>query len=1035
MPPSARSQKFESVGAALFRAAAHSSMTLPPCPELTGNATPEHAATWADWLGQVWSDETVAEALEHASPSLARQVQSIRSGQTTTPRETRRAVLSVVRYLQRMTGRATPFGLFAGVAPVSFGTEPRFRWGSRHQAVARASAGWLAGVIDQLEGCPELLARLPVMANNTLTVRGNRLVVPYRPWKRARGAGAVEITVRHTDVVRAAVEAARAPIRMEGLADKIQADFPTAAPSQITTLLTELVNRGVLISSLHAPSSEPDALGHLVKELRAADASAVVPVARLVGELEKIHELIGRQELAPPSSAGAIRVDVSELMRMVSPSGHQPLAIDLRLDAEVDLPHEVVREVERAALVLTRTSAFPVGSPTWRAYHQRFYERYGIGSLVPLLDVVSDSGVGWPDGYPGTTTPERRSPMSSRDRTLLAIAQRAALDRRDEVVLDDEFIESLSLTAEPLRSPSHLELGVRVHAADRRALERGRFTIEVVSVSRGAGVSCGRFLNVLAAQDQAVLAEGLAHLPGTDSGTLAAQLSFPPLDPATTHVTRTPRLLPTAISLAEYSPADRTTLAPDDLAVGCDGRRLYLADPVRGRRLEAFGMHALNLVTHTPPLARFLTELGRAQCAQVTTFDWGAASHLPYLPRLRYGRTILSPARWRLQARGLPARTQPWTAWDTAFGEWRARRRLPRSVYLAEGDRLLPLDLEQTVHRVLLRSHLDGASEAVLSEGSTLGDAGWCDDRPHEVIVPLVATEPPAWPPLPAPTPARVITRDRSETPGTSQVLLASLYGDVQRQDVVLTEHLPALLRQFDEPVWWFVRYRDPAHHLRLRIVLPEPEAFGDAARAVSAWADDLRRGGLLREVTYPTSWPETGRWGSGPAWTAARSVFAADSQASLVQLGSALRLHPHALVAAQAVSIAVGFTSDVAEGMRWLIEHIPAKAPERVPRPIFTEATRIADPSDSWATLRQAPEGAALAQAWSARDQALSEYRTYFPSPHTEGISPNDVLASLMHVNFVRSRGIDFDEEAAGLYLARAAALAWTVRADRDRR
>lgn len=30
-------------------------------------------------------------------------------------------------------------------------------------------------------------------------------------------------------------------------------------------------------------------------------------------------------------------------------------------------------------------------------------------------------------------------------------------------------------------------------------------------------------------------------------------------------------------------------------------------------------MHALNLRKHTPPLARFLTELSRAQCAQVTT--------------------------------------------------------------------------------------------------------------------------------------------------------------------------------------------------------------------------------------------------------------------------------------------------------------------------------------------------------------------------------------------------------------------------------
>ena len=151
------------------------------------------------------------------------------------------------------------------------------------------------------------------------------------------------------------------------------------------------------------------------------------------------------------------------------------------------------------------------------------------------------------------------------------------------------------------------------------------------------------------------------HLPGGDPDTVAAQLSFPPLDPATTHVTRAPRTLPTVISLAEHRAADEGILTAENLAVGCDGRRMYLAVPALGQRLEAAGMHALNLQTHTPPLARFLTELTRAQCAQVAMFDWGAAARLPFLPRLRFGRTILSPARWRLKAAELPVRSQPWT--------------------------------------------------------------------------------------------------------------------------------------------------------------------------------------------------------------------------------------------------------------------------------------------------------------------------------------------------------------------------------------
>jgi thiopeptide-type bacteriocin biosynthesis protein len=511
-------------------------------------------------------------------------------------------------------------------------------------------------------------------------------------------------------------------------------------------------------------------------------------------------------------------------------------------------------------------------------------------------------------------------------------------------------------------------------------------------------------------------------------------LSFPPLDPATAHVTRAPQVLPRVISLAEHRACGEPVLTADDLAVGCDGRRMYLAAPAHGQRLEAVGMHALNLHTHTPPLARLLIELSRAQYAQVTTFDWGAAAHLPFLPRVRYGRTILSAARWRLAAADLPARSEPWAVWDEALTGWRARRRVPPLVYVTEGDRLLPLDLDQPGQRALLRAHLDTKPNAVLAEAPSPEDAGWCDGRAHEVIVSLSATAPPPWPRLPKPSAARIIDRGQGQSPGLAEVLLVSLYGDIRRQDVLLAEHLPDLLDRLEQPTWYYVRYRDPDHHLRLRFALPDPTAFGQVARTVSTWADELRRSGLLREVHYPTSCPETGRWGSGPAWAAAQEVFGADSRALLAQLGLPVRPHRQALVAAHTVAIATAFTGSIAAGMRWLIEHVPATAPARVPRTVFAEAVRIADPGHDWAALRTAPGGAVIADAWQERDQALAAYRRQFPGPDTSGIAVDDVLGSLLHVNFVRACGIDFDDEAVGLYLARAGALAWTARTNGER-
>ncbi|MGH3870173.1 MAG: thiopeptide-type bacteriocin biosynthesis protein [Pseudonocardiaceae bacterium] len=535
-----------------------------------------------------------------------------------------------------------------------------------------------------------------------------------------------------------------------------------------------------------------------------------------------------------------------------------------------------------------------------------------------------------------------------------------------------------------------------MHATHLPALQRGDFQLTVVSASRAAGVLTGRFLGILEPDGRRELAAGLTTLPGSDLDTVCAQVSFPPLDPATAHVTRAVRTLPVLVSLAEHrdTSADPGVLTPQDLAVGCDSHRLYLAAPALGERLEAWGMHALNLRTHTPPLARFVTELSRALCAQVTAFDWGAAARLPFLPRLRFGRTVLACARWRLDAAALPARAAGWERWDAALAGWRTGRRLPRLVGLAEDDRMLPLNLEEAGHRVLLRDHLHTQGYAVLEEAPAEKAAGWCGGRAHELVVPLAVSQPPDWPRLPRPARERLVGRDHGHAPGTSGLLFAKLYGDVHRQDVILAERLPALLAQWGEeqPMWWFLRFREGRdHYLRLRITLPGsgPEAFGEAARRVSTWAGDLRGRRLLREVAYATSYPETGRWGSGKALAAAEAVFAADSRTVLTQLTQPARPHPRALAAANVAAIAIAFTGSITAAMEWLISHVPATAPAAVPRPVFTEAVHLADLRDDFHALHRVPGGAPVVHAWAERSTALAAYHAQLPGPHTATSTP----------------------------------------------
>ena len=357
MRPSAPPAPYRAADVALVRAVARHKPAVPDWPDLIATPSPR----WLTWLGAVWADEDFAEAMALASPALADQVgQLLDSDRAPAPRDVRRAVLSTAGYLLRAQGRATPFGLFAGVeAAALLGPVAVVRFGKDHHVVVRAAAGWLADVIKHLEAVPALLDRLRVTANNTAQVRGERLVVPHQP---GPCGGAAETTLRRTRPVASALAAARRPVPLRDVAALLSTKYRDAPPGRIAACLSELVACRALITELHAPATEPDPLGHLLAALERAGAGQLPETAGFVPDLRTAHELITAHNQAPSRHA---RARASSAVTAARPSGaaaRPPLAIDMRLDADLVLPQLVADEAARAGGLLARLSALPHGS-------------------------------------------------------------------------------------------------------------------------------------------------------------------------------------------------------------------------------------------------------------------------------------------------------------------------------------------------------------------------------------------------------------------------------------------------------------------------------------------------------------------------------------------------------------------------------------------------------------------------------------------------------------------------------------------------
>ncbi|QKV90431.1 lantibiotic dehydratase [Streptomyces sp. NA02950] len=1009
MRRSTRTPLYQHTPTALLRAA---SAPLTQAPAIWPDPSDSRAVR--AWLVRTWTDPDTAEAIRVASPALADRLDAtMRTSGELTAKQLRRLAQSTARYLLRATGRPTPFGLFAGIAPVTVADTTQVAFTDRHCSTAHVDAQWLADITTQLETIPALLDRLPVVFTNLAIRRGHHLQAPHGPNR---------VAIRHTSAVAAVQEAAASPLPLRTLADKLGSLFSTVSPGTVHTMLTELVRQGFLITSLRAPLTVADPLAHLIGRLYEAGADALPEAVGLLDELEAVRAAVHRHDHAPAGEQHRIRADLTGRMRRVSKAGRTPVGVGLRLGCEVHIPRRVAHEAERAASALLRLTREPTGTAAWGDWYTAFCERYGTGTQVPVTEAVHpDAGLGFPAGYPGSTHPRPRPVFTARDERLAALAWRAMADGSRQITLTDEEVDTLAggLLDEQY-IPPHVEISARIHATTANAVDRGDFTL-TVAPGRSAGTFTARF-----ADASSELAQVYATVPTITDGALPAQLSTPPVYPHAQNICRTPAFLPHVIPLGEHRDPtdDAEVIELEDLALTATRERLHLVSVSRRRVIEPQTFHALAIEKQLVPLARFLTQVPRAGLASWTEFDWGPHARLPFLPRVHYHRSILSPAQWRLTTDDL-ATSGP-EDWHQTLTAWRAQWHCPAHVELRDDDRHLRLDLDVPLHTALIHTHLKRHGTAILTESADNADTlGWIDGHTHEIALPLVAARPPAPDPLTGPLPL-VTNQRQGKTPMSagSRWLNAKIPTHPEQMGEIIAHRLPDLLDVLgEETAYWFVRYRS-AHepdHLRLRIRTRDGSDTAAYAQALAQWSDQLRADHWAGPLTLEPYRPETGRYGTGAALEAAEAVFAADSAAVAAQLRHlpATTMDPIAFTTWGMTDTVRGFLGPD-KAMQWLANrHAPKGKP--ADRATADEAIRLAQ--------HTTPEAlpSPVAAAWRARTASLTAYAAVLP----EDMDTDAVLESLLHMHHNRARGIDRDGEAVCRRLARQAALAWKHRKD----
>ncbi|MFF3748681.1 lantibiotic dehydratase [Streptomyces kronopolitis] len=979
-------------------------------------------------------------ALEVAGSGLLGGLDRIDRDPAATQSRTRRVYAAMLRYVTRMSTRATPHGTFAGVALGRFGQTTTLRLGSSAlgRERARADMGWLMAWVKQFERDEANLPLLGLRANDLAYAAGGRLILPLTD---VHGEGdRRSVSVRATPPVQHIMGMRPGTLYPE-LVRSVCKAYPEAGRERVETLVRQLHELNMITSDLRPPLDEPHPERWLLARLESIDEPGPSgPIA----DLRRVRVLL---QLAECGDVMPVRQAQEQLVPQYERQTYQ---LDSALDVRTpQLAQTVATEVAEAAACLARLAATRTQG-SLKPYHTAFLTRYGENTLVPVLEVLSpEQGLDAPPDY---QNPPRSTPF---DQPQIPVAQGPAVNPilgelvgealrapGSEVELTDTLLDRLTpqeSTAASLRAPAaRLDVHVHLQADSAFAIDRGEWRAVLTELAAGGG-TFGRFSDVLDSHAQALLKKQATSMEEQSAATVYADLSYLPLAGFAGNVGISPRLHTYEIPVnTTPSVSEDFVITLDDILVGATPQQLYLWSRRLNRQVIVKQNSRLNPY-FAPNVCRFLLEVSLQERVTNHAFSWGSWEGAPFLPRVRRGRVVVHRARWRLTSQTLtkdPGRitTEEFAA---AVRTWRHTWNVPRLVEVIKDSGSLLLDLEQHLCLEELQASLRKCPESlVLCEPAASPDTSWLLDKQGrgyaaEIVIPMSArpTHTVSCPP-PVPRcllPARgALTTRRRYLPGSRWSHL-KLYAGPDQHNAIIAGPLRKLISKCEEHQlidrWFYIRYADPRPHLRVRLRAQKPYDGHNVLRSLLDWGRELVAEGIADDFALATYEPETGRYGGNVVFDNIERVFHANSAVSADLLAQdhpgGKETEPECL----AVAVLAAMYS------QWGLSH--DRQLDLVPLPIVDEAEQqrvralfrqrrdelrrlLSITVPHGPTIGSAPPdllAAALETQQPALAQAGESVRTAAAAQSLWG-TEKGVLASLAHIQLNRLMPIDYVRE-----------------------
>lgn len=654
----------------------------------------------------------IKSAIALASPDLWNEFERFKRNPTHFSKDKRQNLeFALLKYVARITSRATPFGLFAGCAVGNFSNETKIilENSEKHNLHSQFDMQFETTVIQSYLANKLVRNKLLYFPNNSLYEAGNFYrYVEYHYEKLKRNH--VIAAIRKNEIITAILENSKHGIIINELSQSIIDD--TSELEEATDFIHRLIDNQILISELDTTITGESALLRLIEILELNNLFD--EKARLIKtSLQKLQEttIENHQNIFENVIKNLpVSFNYEHPKYLVQTDAYPSYASNI---LNVKIAHKIKRAITFLNAIKPKTK-----NENLEQFKRAFFKRYETKEMPLAIVLDGDIGIGYlqnseaNDSHPildRFSIPNKNQILQQETWTSLdyflekklqycienntSILELNDADFPNLEAKKEEFSTTFSVMAEIL-----VENNKELIAIDSII---GNSALRLIGRFCNGNESIKQFAEKIATKEQEIhtdkiLAE-VVHIANARAG----------------NVLRRPVLRNYEIPyLAKSNLAKENVIEVNDLTLSIVNDRIVLKSKKLQKEIIPCLSSAHNYSNNALPVYQFLCDLQAQNTNVIPLFDWGILNnHYNYFPRVVYKEVILAKAKWQIYEKELHTIDN-----YSDFLHWKIRKQIPKLISIVKGDNTLLLDLEQEIGFKLLKNEVKNKTKILLEE-------------------------------------------------------------------------------------------------------------------------------------------------------------------------------------------------------------------------------------------------------------------------------------------------------------------------------